>query len=62
VNPERAMLFLGDLHSQGWSITLRQAYAVATHPTLGVAQGIGDDLASMVDNLRAELRKRGLVE
>jgi hypothetical protein len=62
VNPERAMLFLGDLHSQGWSITLGQTYAVATHRTLGVAQGLGNDLASMVDSLRDELRKRGLAE
>lgn len=62
MNPERALHFLADLHLSGWVVVLGQRYTVACHATWGAVMGRGDDFASMLDDLRAELRKRELCE
>ncbi len=62
MNPDRALHFLADLHLAGWIVILGPLYAAATHNTFGVAIGRGDDFASMLDDLRANLKARELVE
>lgn len=62
MNPERAMVFLGDLHKAGWAVFIGARYTLASHYTWGHEQGRGDDLASQLDDLRNRLRDRELCE
>lgn len=62
MTPERAMQFLGDLHRSGWALGIGPLYLAATHNNWGCAIGRGDDVASMLDDLREQLRKRELCE
>lgn len=62
MTPERAQLFLEDLHRAGWSLAIGPYQISATHVTFGVAMGRGDKLADMLGDLRANLKARELVE
>lgn len=62
MTPDRALHFLADLHLSGWTIVIGPRVTCAVHSTWGGEVGRGDDMASMLDDLRRRLRERELCE
>jgi hypothetical protein len=62
MNPERAMVFLGDLNRAGWLLVIGPFSVAAIHPSFGAVAGRGDDMASRLDDVRSQLQKRELCE
>ncbi len=62
MTPERAQLFIEEIHQSGWFLSIGPQSVTASHVTFGAAVGRGDKLPDMLDDLRRQLRERELCQ